>query len=102
MEYGLYQTLVSGNPRKRDINATQKRTIVERSSTLTTDQKEHFFMLIAEHAKRTEGWVYDKDNLPYDIKYENGNITFALSNFPKELNWILLSFVNKVNESEKL
>lgn len=100
--YGLYQTFSSDTPIE-DLSISDKREIKENFETLDTEQKKAVFFLIIEHAKLTDNYIYDPNNIqyPYDI-FQNSdeNIEFDLEKLPIKLKWILWKF-NKILDKSK-
>ena len=97
--YGLYQTLNQNIP-KKDLKAAQKTYILEKIISLSQTETEAIVMLVCEHARIQEDFVYDSEDvtLPYDGSFDKKTVTFDLKNMPISLRWIILRFLEIVKK----
>ena len=96
--YGLYQTFVPSE-NSESISAKQKNALQKKFSNLDSEQSEAVFMLICEHARLNEDFVYDPSYivLPYGIKQKKSVIDIDINLLPDILQRILWSFSNVIN-----
>lgn len=99
--FGLYQTLSAGVP-ETSFNKTSSEKLYARINEIiqndNENQIESVFMLICEHARLNNEFVYspetNTDRLPYLIQVdEKSNVIFDLNNLPDQLKHILLKYV---------
>jgi hypothetical protein len=97
--YGLYQTLNQNIPRQ-DLKAPQKTHILEKILNLSSRETEAIVMLVCEHARIHEDFVYDpKDiTLPYGGSFDKKTATFDLKKMPITLRWIIFKFLEIVEK----
>ncbi len=90
--YGLYQTLNQNIP-KQDLKAAQKTHILEKINSLSRRETEAVVMLVCEHARIHEDFVYDPENitLPYEGSFDKKTATF-------DLRWIISRFLEIVEK----
>ena len=95
MSYPLYHTL-DKNLKKSDLNATQKKALLEKLSETNDDTKKALIMLIVEHSKIADDVQVDPENfiLPYNVKQHGKDVHIDLENLPIPLRWILWKFMN--------
>lgn len=92
--YGLYQTLNNKIP-KSDLKADQKIELTKFVDSCTSEQKEAVILLICEHARINDGYLYSNKgeiNIPYGGKIEGSNLQFEWKKTPIHLRWILWKF----------
>lgn len=94
-EIGLYQTLKDINETK--IKAQDKKNIIKNLKVLDDFQKEALILLIFEYAKN-EDKINIENCIPYQINYENNDLTIDLNKLPNKLLCILLKFAEVVNQ----
>nr|QBK85525.1 MAG: BET bromodomain protein [Marseillevirus LCMAC101] len=97
--YGLYQTL-NQNISKKDLKSVQKTYILEKITTLSSRETEAVVMLVCEHARIQEDFVYDPEDitLPYGGSFDKKTVTFDLKKMPISLRWIILRFLEIVKK----
>ena len=97
--YGLYQTLNKNIP-KQDLKAAQKTHILEKIITLSPRETEAVVMLVCEHARIQEDFIYDPEDiaLPYDGSFDKKTATFDLKKMPIPLRWIIWKFLEIVEK----
>lgn len=90
--YCLYQTLATEDSSK--LSKAERVAFRSRMKNLSDDQKEAVFMLICEHARCNEDFVYDPENikLPYGLKKKKTNIDVDMDNLPTILQRVLYKF----------
>jgi hypothetical protein len=101
LSYGLYQTLCSSEE-SPNMSFKKVKDLSQRLSNLSYDQIEAVCMLICEHARQNNDFVYDPENinLPYSIVAENNKIEFDVQNLPVELQYILWKFTCIIKENK--
>jgi len=99
---GLYQTLTVTPIPKKDITLKQKKILKNNLNKIGASQGKAIFMLILEHAKICDDFIYDPSDakIPYTGEIENADILFKLEKFPKELRWVLWRFFDFLTEHE--
>ena len=97
--YGLYQTLSQNTP-KKDLKSDQKAHILEKILNLSSRESEAIVMLVCEHARTHDDFIYDPKNvtLPYGSSFDKRTATFDLKEMPISLRWILLRFLEIVEK----
>lgn len=103
INYGLYQTLNQNIP-KRDLTVAQKTSILDGIESLAIEEKEALIMLIYEHARLNDNFVYDNNQLsvmPYNGEFSNKSINLDIKNFPIGLRWIIFKFINIIQNKKK-
>ncbi len=100
--YGLYQTL-NVKISKKNLKVKEKKELLSRLSDLDNDSREAVLMLICEHAKFADDFIYNPDDfsLPYSGNQVKGNVTFDLEKLPNPLCWILLKFTNVISKNDQ-
>lgn len=93
--YSLYYTLNRNIPKTRPTKA-QENELKKKLGNLESESKKAVLRLIAEHSKVAEQQDFDGDDIeiPYSGVQNGNDVVFDLANFPNELKWILLKFVN--------
>ena len=96
--YGLYQTFAPSE-NSESITTKQKNALQKKFSNLDTEQSEAVLMLICEHARLNEDFVYDPSNivLPYGLEQKKSTVGINIENLPEALQQILWSFSNVIN-----
>ncbi len=101
--YGLYQTLTStsfddSKLSQKDLSTDQKKELLCKLSAINKAQTDAIFMLIIEHARINNEFIYDQTNmkLPYGLEQKSKIIVFDLKNLPISLRWILWRFSNVI------
>jgi hypothetical protein len=93
--FDLYYTYKSSSTKKMNIEMKQK--MIEAIKKLDTHSYHALFMLIVEHAKKTNDHqpteIYWKSIFPYNGMKIGYNIQFDLNKFPGELQWIIYKFL---------
>lgn len=102
MSYGLHQTFNAKIP-KRKLAKPLRIKLAEKFNNLDPEQNNAVFMLIVEHARLNEEFVYDPEiklKLPYSIQYDaaNKNVKVDIEKLPNKLQWILSRFGKIVNK----
>lgn len=97
--YGLYQTFSAGEMPKKNITANQRKEFVKKMDSLNPDQTEAVFLLICEHARLNDDFVYDFEEikLPYRMQKSGSDIKIDFERIPRPLKWILLKFSDIVS-----
>lgn len=101
MNYSLYQTFIPGKESEKSLSSSKIRLLTKIFENLEHDKAEAVLMLICEHARRAEDFIYDPENiiLPYSMKMKRGNVIFDIKNLPQDLQWVLWKFSNVINEN---
>ena len=84
----------------KDLKAAQKTHILEKIVTLSSRETEAVVMLVCEHARIHEDFVYDLEDvtLPYEGSYDKKTVTFDFKKMPISLRWIILRFLEIVEK----
>lgn len=94
-KYNLYYTYKAENTKK--MNIEMKSKIQEAIKKMNENLYSELFMLIVEHAKKTNDMqpteIYWRNIFPYGGQQIGYNIQFDLNKFPGELQWIIYKFL---------
>ncbi len=96
--YGLYQTLDYATS-KKDISSAEKKTLKKRLSSLETHEKEAVILLICEHARIHDEYIFDGSllELPYKCVSKKSEFHFSINKLPIKLRWILQKFMEVID-----
>lgn len=97
MNYGLYQTLDYDTP-KKDMRSSDKKLLTKNLLKLDDSQKEAVLLLICEHARINDDYIWnnDENTLPYNLKYDKIELMFDVNELPIKLKWILNKFIDVI------
>ena len=104
--YSLYHTL-KVNISEEELSSKEIRVIEGYIDTMLDDDIEAVLMLIFEHARIHEEYVYSPKNLkdlPYGMTYANQKLNMNVKNLPVTLQWIIHKFCKQrisVKKNEK-
>lgn len=100
--YGLYQTLYPLNDSEKSLTSRQVTQLKEKIENLTPMQKEAVFMLICEHARLSDNFIFTSEcSLPYGMVEDKENVVFDVKQLPPKLQWILWKFIQVVKKTKQ-
>jgi len=94
--YSLYHTLNGKLPTTK-FTSNHKKDLLKRLSSIDETGKEAVLMLICEHARIHDQFVYSENLvLPYGGAQKGKDTVFSLEKLPVDIRWILIKFLNVI------